>query len=62
MKDMIKDLERFSTIHERQTVVIDAGIATEENLEYLNSKDTNTYAYHERDLKTMMCRSLIAIT
>ena len=51
MKDMIKDLERFSTIHERQTVVIDAGIATEENLEYLNSKGYKYVCVSRKRLK-----------
>lgn len=51
MKDMIKDLERFSTLHERQTVVIDAGIATEENLEYLNSKGYKYVCVSRKRLK-----------
>ncbi len=51
MKDMIKDLERYSMGQQRQTVVIDAGIATEENLEYLNSKGYKYVCVSRKRLK-----------
>lgn len=37
LEDMIKNLERYSNTAENKTVVIDAGIATEQNLKYLQS-------------------------
>jgi transposase len=51
LKDMIKDMQRYSGQQQRQTIVIDAGIATEENLEYLNSKGYKYVCVSRKRLK-----------
>ncbi|MCP4161716.1 MAG: IS1634 family transposase [Deltaproteobacteria bacterium] len=38
LTDMIKDLERYSKANEKHTIVLDAGIATDDNLAELSSK------------------------
>lgn len=38
LEDMLSDLEKHSTTHSKKTVVIDAGIASDENLDYITQK------------------------
>jgi transposase len=49
--DMIKNLERYSNTAEKKTVVIDAGIATDKNLEYLQSQGYKYVCVSRKRLK-----------
>lgn len=51
LSDMIKDLEQYSNSELQQTVVIDAGIATEDNLTLLNSKGYKYVCVSRKRLK-----------
>jgi len=51
LSDMIKDLEQYSNSQVQQTVVIDAGIATEDNLTLLNSKGYKYVCVSRKRLK-----------
>ncbi len=39
LDDMLKDLEKYSPKKSKKTIILDAGIATEENLQTINEKD-----------------------
>jgi len=51
LDDMIADLEQYSTQAEKKTVVMDAGIATEENLELLREKQYDYVCVSRKRLK-----------
>ena len=51
IKDMIKDLIKHSPSEAKQCIVIDAGIATEDNLAYINSKGYKYVCVSRKRLK-----------
>lgn len=52
IKDMIEDLVKHSPSKVKQTIVIDAGIATEENLEYISSQGYKYVCVSNKRLKS----------
>lgn len=49
--DMIDDLKRYSNTHTQHTIVIDAGIADDKNLEYLNKAGYNYVCVSRKRIK-----------
>jgi len=51
LSDMLKDLEAYSSSKQQKTVVIDAGIASQENLDLISSKGYNYVCVSRQRLK-----------
>lgn len=51
LQDMLSDLEKYSTAQSKKTVVIDAGIASDENLDYITQKGYHYVCVSHKRLK-----------
>ena len=51
LSDMVEDLKRYSNAHTQHTIVIDAGIANDKNLEYLNKAGYNYVCVSRKRIK-----------
>jgi len=51
LEDMVGDLKKYSPDHIKRTVVIDAGIATDENLQFIHDQDLHYICVSRKRLK-----------
>ena len=58
LEDMIEDMKRYSNSQTKHTIVIDAGIATDENLKYLSQSEYNYVCVSRKKVKEYELESI----